>query len=128
MIIIKNNIIPLKGFKAMNLFGAIFVRKGKTLTDIDKNHEYIHTLQMIETLFIGFYLWYGLEYVCRWAWRFFHKPSQPFYKRKWMRLAYYDISFEQEAYEFQKDENYIKNRKLFSWFKYLRKRKQMYLC
>lgn len=128
MIVIKNNIIPLKGFKAMNLFGVIFIRKGKTLTDIDKNHEYIHTIQMYETLFIGFYLWYIIEYLFRWIWRFFHKPSQPFYRKRWMKYAYYDISFEQEAYEFQKDMNYIKNRKLFSWIKYLRKRKIVNLC
>lgn len=45
-----------------------------------------------------------------------------------MKYAYYDIGFEQEAYEFQKDMNYIKNRKLFSWIKYLRKRKIVNLC
>lgn len=39
--IIKNNIIPFKGYKAINLFGIIFTRKD--LNEIDINHEKIHT-------------------------------------------------------------------------------------
>ena len=124
MIIIKNNIIPLKGFKAMNLFGVIFVRKEADFNDTTKNHEYIHTIQLYETLFIGFYLWYIIEYACRWLWRFFHRPSHLFYRKRWMRLAYRDISFEQEAYDHQSDLEYKKRRKLFAWFPYLRKRKE----
>ena len=124
MIIIKNNIIPLKGFKAMNLFGVIFVRKGQNFNDVTKRHEYIHTLQMIETLFIGFYLWYCIEYLCRWIWRFFHKPDHTFYGPRWMKYAYYDISFEQEAYTHQNDEEYLKKRKLFAWLPFIRRRKE----
>lgn len=127
MITFENNIIPLKGFNAMNLFGVIFVRKGAAFTEVTMRHECIHTRQLYETLFIGFYIWYGLEYLFRWVWRFFHRPSQPFYRKKWMRLAYKDISFEQEAYANEADENYIKNRKLFAWCKYLRRRNEMKL-
>lgn len=122
MIIIKNNIIPLKGFKAMNLFSVIFVRKGANFTDVTRRHEYIHTLQMIETLFIGFYIWYGIEYLYRCAWRIRHKPCCNIGKIGWAKLAYKDISFEQEAYAFENDADYIKNRKHFAWFPYLRKR------
>lgn len=43
MRIIYNNIIPLPGFKAINLFGVLFVRKGCTMNDTDLNHEAIHT-------------------------------------------------------------------------------------
>ena len=39
MKIIYNNIIPFKGFKAINLFGIIFVRKGCKMNNIDINHE-----------------------------------------------------------------------------------------
>ena len=54
MKIIYNNIIPFKGFKAMNLFGMLFVRKDiKTpMSDIDINHESIHSEQYKELLFI----------------------------------------------------------------------------
>ena len=42
-LIIKNNIIPFRGYKAMNFFGIIFLRKPYSLSEIDINHEAIHT-------------------------------------------------------------------------------------
>lgn len=125
MIEIRNNIIPFKGFKAVNLFEIVFVRKNADFSDTTRRHETIHTKQMREMLYVGFYLWYVIEYVCRWVWRRWHKPDHLFYGRKWMRLAYYDISLEQEAYEYQDSEEYIKKRKHFAWVKYLRKRNKM---
>ena len=62
MKIIYNNILPIKGFKAINLFGVIFVRKGLRFTPTDAIHEGIHTKQMVEMLFIFFYLWV-IEYL-----------------------------------------------------------------
>ena len=41
--IVKNNIIPFKGYKAMNLFGILFLRKPYSLSEKDINHEAIHT-------------------------------------------------------------------------------------
>ena len=43
MKIIYNNVIPFKGFKAINLFGIVFVRKGCKMNNIDINHEKIHS-------------------------------------------------------------------------------------
>lgn len=43
MKLIYNNIIPFKGFKAINLFGLCFVRKGMKMSEKDINHESIHT-------------------------------------------------------------------------------------
>ena len=37
----KNKIIPFPGYKAINLFGVIFCRAD--LSEVDKNHESIHT-------------------------------------------------------------------------------------
>ena len=54
MICIKNNLIPFKGYKAINLFGVVFTRKD--LTDKEKNHESIHSLQIVESAILGFYL------------------------------------------------------------------------
>lgn len=65
MKIIYNNIIPFKGFKAMNLFGVFFVRKGCKMTDIDIRHELIHTAQQREMLYVFFYLWYVIEWLIR---------------------------------------------------------------
>lgn len=125
MIEIRNNIIPFKGYKAINLLGVIFIRKGMEYTDTTRRHERIHTKQMREMLYIGFYLWYVVEYVCRWIWRRIHKPDHPFYGAKWMHLAYFDISFEQEAYDYQHSEEYLDKRKHFAWMKYLRERNEM---
>ena len=44
MKIVYNNIIPFKGFKAMNILGLLFVRKKfKPIDKITINHERIHT-------------------------------------------------------------------------------------
>ena len=41
MKVVYNNLIPFKGYKAINLFGIVFARKGAVLTDKDLNHEAI---------------------------------------------------------------------------------------
>ena len=60
MKIVYNNIIPFKGFLAINLLGVLFVRskyKGR-VSDKVITHETIHTKQMREMLYVFFYLWY----------------------------------------------------------------------
>lgn len=47
MKVIYNNIIPFKGYKAINLFGLVFVRKGAKFTEVDYNHEHIHSTMNI---------------------------------------------------------------------------------
>jgi len=67
MIIIYSNRLPVKGFRAINLFGIVFARK--EYAELDKrvqNHESIHTRQMLEMVVIGFYLWYVLEWIIKW--------------------------------------------------------------
>lgn len=54
MKIIYNNLIPFKGYKAINLFGLVFVRKGAKFTEVDYNHEHIHSKQMAEMLWVIF--------------------------------------------------------------------------
>ena len=104
MRIIYNNIIPLPGFKAINLFGVLFVRKGCTMSDTDLNHEAIHTAQMKEMWYVFFYLWYLIE----WVIRLFKKGN-----------AYRNISFEQEAYDNQSWLKYLENRPRFAWLDYI---------
>lgn len=100
MILIYNKYIPFKGFKAINLFGVCFVREGCTMPPHSINHEKIHTAQMKELWYIGFYLLYFLEWVAR----LFFAPA----------TAYRGISFEREAYEHQYDYNYLNSRKRFA--------------
>jgi hypothetical protein len=70
------------------------------------NHENIHTAQMIEMLFVFFYLWYGVE----WALKAF---------KYGLNGAYRNVSFECEAYSNEINFEYLKKRRLFAWLKYL---------
>lgn len=59
MKVIYNNVLPLKGFTAMNLFGVILARKEYgELKDYVLNHEAIHTAQMKELLYIYLFIYY----------------------------------------------------------------------
>ncbi len=109
MRVIYNKYFPFKPFLATNFFGLIICRgkKGK-LSDVDINHEYIHTLQQRELFYVGFMLLYYFEWLY-WLCRL----------RNVMK-AYYAISFEREAYRNEKNLKYSKTRHRFAWFKLLR--------
>ena len=108
--------LPIKGFFAMNLFGVCIVRseykwimeRGDYYCKKTINHESIHTAQMKETLFIGFYILYFLL----WLVNLVISP----------KTAYRNIAFEQEAYANDTNLNYLESRKHFAWVKYLFKR------
>ena len=108
MKIIYNNIIPFKGFSCINICGILFVRKGIIVTDRLLNHENIHTVQMKELWYILFYIIYLFEWIIKLI----------YYRN--FKLAYRAISFEREAYLFEKDYYYLKFYRLkFASFKYL---------
>lgn len=109
MKVIYNNLIPLKGFKAINILGILFVRNGCVMSDVDMEHETIHTKQIIEMLIIFFYIWYAIEWIVRLIIE--RDPHR----------AYRKVSFEQEAYGNEKFICYHSTRKHFNWIKYLRK-------
>ena len=105
MRIIYNRHFPFGSFLATNVYGIIFCRSDKgQLSEVDKNHEYIHTLQQREMLFLGFTLWYCIE----WLWRYAKC-------RNGMK-AYYDLYFEREAYQMERDLEYRHHRKHFAWW------------
>ena len=102
MKVIYNNIIPFRGFSAINLFGLIFARKEcEPLSKQTLNHEAIHTAQMRELLYIGFYLWYVVE----WLVKLFIYGKE----------AYRNVSFEREAYQYAGYEGYLSIRKRYRW-------------
>lgn len=105
MKIICNNIIPFKGFKCINLFGILFARKGAYIGEKTLNHEAIHTAQMKEMLYVGFYVWYFVE----WLIELCHYGT----------TAYHTNTFEREAFSNDDDLAYLANRKRFAWRKYL---------
>lgn len=113
MKILYSKHFPPKGFAAINLLGIIIVRKDYgSLDSVDRNHERIHTQQMLETLIIPFYLSYVLEWIIRYIQ----------YKDK--LIAYENISFEREAYGNMYDMSYLKSRRLFSFIHYYKKKGQ----
>lgn len=67
------------------------------------NHESIHIKQQEELLVLPFYIFYILEWLLK----------LPFYGKQ----AYYNISFEREAYENDDNLSYLKTRKRYSWLK-----------
>lgn len=111
MKIVYNSIIPFKGYLAINLFGIFFVRNEyrNKVKPVDVNHESIHTAQMKELLYIPFYIVYLLEWLFRLL----------FTKDAFSHYAYRHISFEREAYDNERNLEYLKTRKRFAqWRKH----------
>lgn len=107
MIIIHNSILPFLGYDAINLVGVLFCRKGITVDANLIQHERIHTAQMRELLYVGFYLWYFIEWLIR----------LPMKGR-----AYLNISFELEAYKHMNDVDYLMKRKRYAWINLYKKK------
>lgn len=114
--IIRNNILPFGQYKAIWLFGFIFVKakKNENISRTTIDHEKIHGRQYLEVtlllspiiIFLSFYWIYSLLFI-------------PFifyiwYIVEWLFKGYRGISFEREAYKYQ---NNIESRKFFGWLK-----------
>lgn len=110
--------ITQRGFKAINLFGVLFARKGARLSDVDMNHEEIHTAQMKELLYVPFYVCYGIEWMVRFV-------LYTIKSRKMMgHTAYKNASFEREAYGNQNNIIYLEGRERYAWTKYITKKEK----
>lgn len=97
-----------KDFRGLAIFPFIFLRDKKLKENlIVINHEKIHLRQQLELFWIFFFLWYGIEFLVRWI------------QFKNAITAYRNISFEREAYTNEADLNYLKNRKFWSFAKYI---------
>ena len=107
IVYIKDEFLP-KSFYAINLFGILFAKGYCDKTTI--NHEQIHTAQMKELGYIFFYIMYVLEWTIR------------LFQHKGFIVAYYNISFEREAYKNQYDYYYLRQRKHYAFLKCLKKK------
>lgn len=132
--LVFNDIIPFKGFKAITIWPWVFVRNdamSKWTLD-DERHETTHLKQQLEVLLVALEIALVLDVldVISWWWLFL----VPFtfyvlYVIEWLvripicgfdtKLAYYNISTEQEAYLHQGDMPYNYERRDFAWCKYL---------
>ena len=122
-----NKIIPFPSFRACNLFGVVFVRGTRPLSDVTINHESIHSAQIAEVMIASvpfalllwlftnvwlglllviasYYLWYVIEWLIR-------LPKGNAYK---------NISFEREAYANDDNLTYLETRRRFAFVKYLK--------
>ena len=107
MIIIRNDILPFKGYKAMTVWPFIFVRNGSTFNSVDETHERIHGQQQKELLLIGLYILDAISALVRWI-----------HYRNW-KEAYRSIPFEVEAYFWQNYPHYLEHRHHYAWRKNL---------
>lgn len=104
--IVRTSFLPFHGFSAVNLLGVLFVHPGVYLSNEMMNHERIHSAQQREMLFVFFYLAYVIEWMVRLPMR---------------GNAYRNISFEREAYANQRNLDYLRSRRPYSWRRYMKR-------
>lgn len=108
MILIVFKYLTPKGFRGITFYPFVFLAdKNDKLNLCFVNHERIHIRQQLEMLIIPFFIWYGLEFLVRWM------------QFKNRRAAYLNISFEREAYQNEKDLDYLKRRPFWTFLKFI---------
>lgn len=105
--IIRRTLLP-KNIKAVAIWPYILVHPGAPVSEKVINHERIHHAQQKELLLVLFFVWYGIEYLVRLCQYRNHNQ------------AYRHISFESEAYMYDKYPDYLKARKHYSFLKFLK--------
>ncbi|MBR4267149.1 MAG: hypothetical protein IKQ46_13935 [Bacteroidales bacterium] len=100
----------LRRYNGITIFPFIILKQGKNELDdstykILINHEKIHLRQQLETFIIFFYPLYLFFYLKNRLKGFSHFKS------------YQMIPFEIESYRNERNLNYLKNRKAYSWWK-----------
>ena len=136
--IIKNNLIPFKGFVAMAAWSFIFVRKDWIEKDdwmeisvrynTMLNHEKIHLEQQVEVSVFGLGIAIAFSLIFGYSWWFILFPILLYYVLYGLdyllgvvsgeKEPYKNIYFEREAYAHEKDQNYLDSRISFAWIKY----------
>jgi hypothetical protein len=127
--LVFNDIIPFKGFLSMCLWPFIFVRNSAAsrYSTVVNNHEHIHAEQQKEMLAVGLVLAAVLTLLgCGW-WSLLAMPLFFWwYGIEWLILlvmygdghkAYRSLLVEREAYDHEKDLDYLAHRKRFAWLR-----------
>lgn len=128
MVIVRNKIIPFKGFSMLNILGVVFVRGDAVVTSWRARHEAIHTAQQYEIMTLSALV--ALVLCNIWAswWWLSIVVVMPFalYLLAWLialalppyNRAYHDTPFEREAYANQNTADYLNTRTPFAWVRY----------
>lgn len=111
MLVIKNNLIPFGTYKAINVCGVLFVKKGTEVTPRLLQHAKIRTTQLFEMAVVGFYLVYIIEFIYRYI------KQKPNGRSRW-KQARRAISFEREVYFNENRPNYFALREPYQWITY----------
>lgn len=107
MILIVFKYLTPRGFRGLTFFPFVLMAdKNDKLNKVFINHEKIHIRQQLELLILPFFVWYTLEYLVR------------LIQFKDRKKAYFNISFEREAYANENNIDYLKTRPLWSFIKY----------
>ncbi|WP_339715901.1 hypothetical protein [uncultured Kriegella sp.] len=97
-----------KNYVGLSLWPFIFLKNDALKEDIVLiNHEKIHLKQQQELLIAPFYIFYIVEWILK----------SIFYMDRY--IGYQNVSFEREAYDNEKNLDYLNERKMFSFIKYL---------
>ncbi len=109
MRVLVSKILLGKHFGGMTLWPFIILKDEALKQDATlMNHEEIHLVQQLELLIIPFYIWYGTEFLIKWA----------IYKDRY--IAYRNISFEREAYDQESNLFYLSShRSRWNFLRYL---------
>ncbi len=120
--IVKNNILPPKGYNAIAIFPFIFIRKDVKITDRLINHEKIHLKQESVLILISMYVLVPIILYLSLTWWLLLLSYSTFYilySIFYLIYGYKNNPFEKEAYENDDNLNYLDGINLFAWFKYL---------
>ncbi|MCU0447926.1 MAG: hypothetical protein MUE85_23750 [Microscillaceae bacterium] len=100
--------VPFLNYGGMALFPFILIKyRHYRYNEFLIHHEKIHLQQQLELLILPFYILYALNYLGN---RFKYPTHDQ---------AYRNICFEREAYTHEYDLEYLKNRPLWSFWRYL---------
>lgn len=95
-------------FNALAIWPFIILKEKDLKNDYNLiNHENIHLQQQKEMLWLPFFLFYVVEYLIKLM--IYKKP----------KLAYFNLSFEREAYRNEQNLTYLRHRKFWNFLNYL---------
>jgi hypothetical protein len=105
---VVNKFFVPKGFSGITLYPFVFTTDESYIgNERFCNHERIHLAQQRELLILPFYIWYLIDFLIK------------YFKYKDKLKAYKNIIFEREAYSNDGDYSYLKQRKWYSFLRYI---------
>jgi hypothetical protein len=110
MVLVFKYILP-KRYLGLTIWPFIFLKNNTLKNDaVLLYHEQIHLRQQVEMLVLPFFIWYVVEWF---IWLLITRNPQK---------AYYNISFEREAYANETNFEYLHHKPFWNFLKYVGKK------